>query len=378
MIKYREQDLVRIAKRENNIKRTYLVTNRLQGKYIPARPHSALEMFRALAGMLKGRFPGETLLLIGFAETATAIGAAAALELGTCYMHTTREDIPDTGCLQFLEEHSHAAQQRLIREDIDAAAGKFDRIVFIEDEVTTGKTILNIIDLLEAHYPGCFSFSVASLLNGMDGPALARCRDRGIGLFWLVKTDHSRYAQIAASCREDGRYIACGTDLLPKKIQDIRTGRMMDARRLVTPAGYAAFCEALWQQIGAQADLQGADRILVLGTEEFMYPALFAADRLERLGRDVWFHTTTRGPVAVSTAAGYPLHTRCTLKSMYDSSRTTYLYDLDRYDAVVIITDAKGDIEEGAATLLNALALCGNDRAILVHPDPSGRCSDLI
>ena len=31
---YNEQDLVRIAKRENNTKRTYLVANQFQGKYL--------------------------------------------------------------------------------------------------------------------------------------------------------------------------------------------------------------------------------------------------------------------------------------------------------------------------------------------------------
>ena len=41
---YTEQNLVRIAKRENNPKRTYLVVNRLQGKHIPVKPHDALAM----------------------------------------------------------------------------------------------------------------------------------------------------------------------------------------------------------------------------------------------------------------------------------------------------------------------------------------------
>ena len=91
---YQEEDLVRIAKRENNNKRSYLVVNRLQGKHIPVKPHEALTMFRELAAQLKERYAGERLLLIGFAETATAIGAAVAAELGAAYMQTTREAIP--------------------------------------------------------------------------------------------------------------------------------------------------------------------------------------------------------------------------------------------------------------------------------------------
>ena len=34
-IEYVENDLVRIAKRENNIRRKYLVVNPLQGKHVP-------------------------------------------------------------------------------------------------------------------------------------------------------------------------------------------------------------------------------------------------------------------------------------------------------------------------------------------------------
>ena len=51
---YTEQNLVRIAKRENNPKRNYLVVNRLQGKHIPVAPREAFDMFRALADRVRG------------------------------------------------------------------------------------------------------------------------------------------------------------------------------------------------------------------------------------------------------------------------------------------------------------------------------------
>ena len=35
---YTEQGVVRIARRENNNKRKYLVVNRLQGKHVPVKP----------------------------------------------------------------------------------------------------------------------------------------------------------------------------------------------------------------------------------------------------------------------------------------------------------------------------------------------------
>ena len=39
---YQQKDLVRIAKRENNTKRNYLVVDPLQGKHVPVQPSNAL------------------------------------------------------------------------------------------------------------------------------------------------------------------------------------------------------------------------------------------------------------------------------------------------------------------------------------------------
>lgn len=399
---YTEQDLVRIAKRENNNKRKYLVVNRLQGKHIPVEPHEALAMFRALAGSLKGKYEKEKLLVIGFAETATAIGAAVAAELGADYMQTTREVIPDVEYLFFSEEHSHATEQKLVKDDIDRVIDTVDRIVFVEDEVTTGKTILNIINILIQKYSERIKFTVASVLNGMDGTALETYQKRGIELFWLVKTNHAAYTEVAESYKGDGSYIVCKDDgapesdicvigqlenrILEKDVLDkkavksdkgncpesdgmvfIKTNRYMDTRRKIDPEGYAEYCEWLHQEIIRQIDLDSVQNLLVLGTEEFMYPALYVADRLEAQGKAVRFHATTRSPIAVSTEEDYPLHTRYQLKSLYDCKRTTYVYDLQKYDTVVIITDAKGEMAEGIYSLVHALKLCGNERIVFVY-----------
>lgn len=368
---YTEQDLVRIARRENNNKRKYLVVNRLQGKHIPVKPQEALAMFRALADTLKGKYADEKLLAVGFAETATAVGAAVAAELGTDYMHTTREQIPGAEYLYFSEEHSHAAEQKLVRGDIEDALKKTDRILFIEDEVTTGKTILNIVRLLRGQYSEKIQFSVASVLNGMDEPSLENYQKQGIELFWLVKTNHAAYTGTAESYRGDGRYIVAAEQMeadsfVISGIEYIRMNRHMDARRAVSSAEYAKYCESLYREIVSQTGLDSTQKLLVLGTEEYMYPALYAASRFEMQGKDVRFHATTRSPIAVSTEEDYPFHTRYELKSLYDSGRTTYIYDLQKYDTVVIMTDADGGTAAGIRSLVHALKLCGNGHIILV------------
>ena len=194
---YKEKQLVGIAKRENNTKRKYLVVNRLQGKHIPVRPKEAFQMFSELAAQVREAYAGERLLLVGFAETATAIGAALATELDTLYIQTTREDVSGAEYLYFSESHSHATEQKLVRNELDGRIEAIDRIVFVEDEVTTGNTILKIVNLLAAEYPGKTAFAVASLLNGMQEEALEVYRKRKIPVHYLVKTDHSSYTQAA-------------------------------------------------------------------------------------------------------------------------------------------------------------------------------------
>ncbi len=362
---YIEQDLVRIAKRENNTKRNYLVVDPLQGKHIPVSPGKALKLFENLADVLRGKYQGERLLLVGFAETATAIGAQAALSLQTKYIQTTREIIPGAEYLFFSEEHSHAAEQKLVKDDIDAAVKDTDRILFIEDEVTTGKTILNIIAIMEKLYPGKLKYSVASLLNGMAKEHQHIYAQKGIDLHYLVKTDHSTYGEKAELFTGNGTYFACCTDRVDRFDMISVPGRM-DTRRLIEAAEYEKACEELWKTlIGYTGKIENKN-ILVIGTEEFMYPALFVGKKLEEMGNTVKSHATTRSPIAVSPEEDYPLHVRYELKSLYDSERRTFLYDIDSYDQVLILTDAHMEKEEGLHSLLNAVRT-KNENIVLVR-----------
>ena len=76
-------DLIRVAKRENNFRRKYLYVNPLQGKHMPVSPGIALKLFSGLREKLASRYPGERLLVIGFAETATAVAAVASIAIAS-------------------------------------------------------------------------------------------------------------------------------------------------------------------------------------------------------------------------------------------------------------------------------------------------------
>lgn len=403
---YNEAELVRIARRENNTKRTYLVVDPLQGKHVPVSPTKALNLFSDLADEVRNEYGKEALLVVGFAETATAIGAQVAVCLGAKYIQTTRETIPGVEYLFFSEEHSHATEQKLVRTDIDAVIGQIDRILFVEDEVTTGQTILNIISRIEGYYADeirpdkirsdKLRFSVLSLLNGMDGAHADRYAGKGIRLHYLCKTDHSRFAERAERYRGDGEYVtydgrfacdsrlaydgrfandgrfACDSRLAydgrfacdsgcVSRVEEMSVSGYMNARRLVEAPSYENACGELWERVKARLLKKEYQNLLVIGTEEFMYPALFIGEKLEREGKAVKCHATTRSPIVVSSEADYPLHQRYELKSLYDEKRKTFIYDLDCYDKVVIVTDAPAGESAGLFSLLRAVCRKNDD-----------------
>ncbi len=384
-MKYQERDLVKIAKRENNSKRNYLVVDPLQGKHVPVTPSAALNLFKNLASKLQGKYEGERLLLIGFAETATAISAQAAITLGTKYIQTTREVIPDVSYLFFSEAHSHATEQKLVKDDIDRVINETDRIVFVEDEVTTGNTIMNIIRIIRREYQRKIKFAVASLLNGMTEEYLKIYREEEIELHYLVKTDHSGYSAIAEKYHCDGTCV-CATaekyhcdglsiraiqedhtqEKLAVSIQDkiwnelphiISIPGWMNARRFVDAKQYETACKKLAETVIAETSVKQGERVLVIGTEEFMYPALLTGQEIEKMGCEVRSHSTTRSPIAVSTEEEYPLHCRYELRSLYDPDRKTFIYDLESYDRVIVMTDSALVSLKGLETLTYALSM---------------------
>ena len=368
---YQQKDLVRIAKRENNTKRGYLVVDPLQGKHVPVEPSKALNLFKSLAEKLQGKYEGERLLLIGFAETATAIGAQAAITLGTKYIQTTREVIPDVSYLFFSEAHSHATEQKLVKDDIDRVINETDRIVFVEDEVTTGNTIMNIIRIIRREYQRKIKFAVASLLNGMTEEYLKIYREEEIELHYLVKTDHSGYSAIAEKYHCDGLSIRAiqedhTQEKLAVSIQDkiwnelphiISIPGWMNARRFVDAKQYETACKKRAETVIAETSVKQGERVLVIGTEEFMYPALLTGQEIEKIGCDVRCHSTTRSPIAVSTEEEYPLHCRYELRSLYDPDRKTFIYDLENYDRVIVMTDSALVSLKGLETLTYALRM---------------------
>lgn len=351
------KELIKTAKRDNNKKRNFLLVNPLQAKHIASDPSETLKMFSALSALVKNKYNKP--LVIGFAETATAIGAKVAIDLGGYYIQTTREDFGDEQVIFFTESHSHATEQKLLRAEMDKAVEKTSQILFVEDELTTGNTILKIIKLLRQIYNKNITFGVVSILNGMDKQHLEIYSQEDISLDWLVKISHKDYEEKAENLVADGDYIKA--DLSNNNCNSFNIKISCNPRRLISSQKYLEDLNYLNQEIFKKIDFEG--NILVLGTQELMFPAIYFAKFLQDKGFNAFSHSTTRSPIATGKAVDYPVHTRYELKSIYDQNRTVYIYDLKKYDHVIIITDAP---EKTPNSLVNALKLVGNKKIDIV------------
>lgn len=370
---------IKIAKRYGNNKRKYLIVNAAQAKHIPVSPGYALEMMRELGDKLSSLYSG-TRLVIGFAETATAIGAEAASRFGNgCrYVHTTRENKRSgSGYIEFMEEHSHAVEQRLCTDVFDDETDDTP-IIIVDDELTTGKTIINVVSRLKTEYPFLSDrvFVAASLINRLSAENEERLAENGIKTEYLIKLPESDYEErinsYEVTAPEDARGFSRG------KWTEIQTGiELVSAGSGCGIKEYTASCCALAECAAAymKDKIKGAKKLLVLGTEECMYPALKTGRKLEldNDGLRVYSHSTTRSPIGVSEDEEYPINNGYMLSSFYDKSRTTYIYNLDKYDAALIVTDSANGYESAANQLSAILEKHGCGSVYLIGGGKNAR-----
>ncbi|MFE1268469.1 phosphoribosyltransferase [Streptomyces sp. NPDC058758] len=156
-----------------NPKRAHLLVSSVLGKHVPQHPSvvygSGLGLGLRVRELLGAEEAGRAVVL-GYAETATALGHAVADGLGTApYLHSTRRPVPGVATAGgFEESHSHATSHLLLPEDPELLAGK-GPLVLVDDEFSTGNTVLNTIRGLHERYPRD-RYVVVALVD-MRGPA---------------------------------------------------------------------------------------------------------------------------------------------------------------------------------------------------------------
>ncbi|MFI1924256.1 phosphoribosyltransferase [Streptomyces sp. NPDC020377] len=140
-----------------NPKRAHLLVSNVLGKHVPQSPSvvhgHGFALGRRVRELLGAEETAEAVVL-GYAETATGLGHSVADGLGTApYLHSTRR--PVAGVAQaggFEESHSHATSHLLLPEDPALLVGD-GPLVLVDDEFSTGNTVLNTIRALHERYP---------------------------------------------------------------------------------------------------------------------------------------------------------------------------------------------------------------------------------
>lgn len=386
------KEIITVEHRCNNPKRDFLFVNRVQGKHIPAKPSDTIKMMKDLADRVNIQLDKDdkhSTLVIGFCETATALGQLLADNTVSChyYLQTSREELDAKKLFDFLEEHSHAANQSIYIDETKMTLDKlkdFDSILFMDDEISTGKTIINFVDkfrtlLVEAGGTGDVDYYVASICNwqslenkekfianGIKSIALIEGELTSDSLKMDVEIDNQsnlpEYTEIELNNLIDKiemHMVETGVDLFKLS----RCG-LSDSRE-VSDIINKIQAEVL-SLIGDSTDVD------IISTEEFMYIPMMVASAVD--ADKVTFHATTRSHIDILK---YPNGeyvnsldkdiTNCyKLHSAYDDNRDTYIYNMRPCDILVVITDSHNVSEEFIKDLAKVVKVVGIKRCGLV------------
>ena len=284
----------------NNEKRGYLFVSKVLGKHIPCAPSTMDRIHRKLAAKLS---PQKATVFVGMAETATGLGGCVAdayakiNHCGSVYIHSTRYALDCPPMLRFEESHSHAVDHMLY-EPLAGLKDSFDEArhaVFVDDEISTGNTLLALAEKYAERYPNIERITFCSLVNWLSEQRRSQCRDilaaGGIQL---------EFASLVDGIFEFKPH-ASSVATVPAKPAS-RAGQPARAREDTGRRGIRLpiDCAGVGFSLTGQPDR--GRRLHVIGTGEFMLQPYFYALALENAGYQVAFQSTTRSPIRLGNA----------------------------------------------------------------------------
>lgn len=351
-----------VHRRDGNEKRNFVLVNRDLAKHYPCDASDTIRMCNSLAekGFNNVKL-AKSIVVVSFAETATALGIIVSKKLKELnpkcdifLITTTREKINfDTkmDIIEFQEKHSHATEQALyFGSEVRRKFSSCDKLVIIDDELSTGNTVLNLIDQMEEKQQLSESTSVEtwSLLNGMNDSDKERFRLRGIELVYLEEVNKPEIEKFADTLSTDVREVKPSNSKLKIEIESIAISNRA-VRYGAEIGAYTKEIESKVREVTLKLDCSRYCAVDVIGTEECMYPAIVAAEVLKSTSPSaaITCHSTTRSPIVANSCS--LLSNRVSLTSLYSSARNVFLYNAIETDCdvlTVVITDAVCSNEE--------------------------------
>ncbi|MFD0063268.1 phosphoribosyltransferase [Streptomyces sp. NPDC056690] len=355
-----------------NPKRAHLLVSNVLGKHVPQSPdvvwRAGYDLGLRVRELL-GDDAARRAVVLGYAETATGLGHSVADGLGLApYLHSTRRPVDGVARAGgFEESHSHATSHLLLPEDPRLLAGD-GALVLVDDEFSTGNTVLNTIRALHERYPREHYVIVA--LVDMRSPD---DRDRLADFAGEIGARVDLVASASGTVKLPDDVLAKGQALVarheslagaptarteprtePGSVTRVDLGwpaSVPDGGRHGFTPEHRAALEAALPAMAARlaAPLGDARRVLVLGFEELMYAPLALAREVEKgTQAQVRYSTTTRSPVLAVDDPGYAIRTRLVFPAHDDpddgpGERYAYNVAGGDFDAIVAVVDSTAD-----------------------------------
>lgn len=363
---------ITVEHRNNNPKRDYLFVNLHQCKHIPSKPWQMELMCKDLAKKVTDTISeDEKVLVIGFAETATAIGNFVADNIQQCeyVMKTTRENVANSKQLiTFEEEHSHATTQLLLTHndiDPDKLMESFSYILFVEDEISTGNTILNFIKAFNAKFNNNLRFGVASICNWQN--------EENKKLFSRYNID--RFYLLSGSLKDSSMKMDLDSSLIIEISDDTLGSKSISALNFSESKnfenerlGYKK-SEHNYDFSNIVEECKGYSSIRIIGSEECMYPAIKLGRCFEELGIDVICHSTTRSKIdsinIPYVGEDKMIKNGHNVESAYDKNRKTFIYNTEEYTELIIIISDTKDKEQFRRFAESVASVCNTNSKIV-------------
>jgi hypothetical protein len=365
------RDLLGLALRRNP-KRAHLLVSNVLGKHVPQSPSVVYGYGFALGRRVRdllGAEDARTAVVLGYAETATGLGHSVADGVGLApYLHSTRRAVEGVARAGgFEESHSHATSHLLLPEDPGLLAGS-GALILVDDEFSTGNTVLNTIRALHERYPR-ERYVVVALVDMRSAADLGRLEEFAaeIGARVDLVAAASGTVKLPEGVLEKGQALVAAHESAapapaphgqPEKATRVELGWPRGVpdggRHGFTPGHRIRLDGALPAMAARLADAlpDGARRVLVLGFEELMYAPLRLARELEQVvAAEVRYSTTTRSPVLALDDPGYAIRSRIVFPAHDhpdDGPGERYAYNVAGagFDAVVAVVDSTADTPE--------------------------------
>lgn len=282
-----------IAERKNP-KRSFLFVSKVLGRHIPVAPRTMKETYVSLAAGLPGDLPGPV-LFIGMAETAVGLAAGVFREARKAvsepvFLTSTRHPVSGDLLCEFKENHSHATDH-LIYKPEDAIlrdrAMHARTLVLIDDEATTGNTFINLLQALRDAGLDKVTRVVTVTLTDWSGNAIRERCPLPVDVVALVKGSWHWEPRPGAPVPEMPAVNVTARGSFPVSVRQ-DWGRLgMDEPRC---------------NIGEHICVERGEKVLVLGSGEFVWQPFLLAERLEADGAETRFSSLTRSPIAPGMA----------------------------------------------------------------------------